>query len=123
MKTSPSFLNFGGNIYIFSPLSTLYTNHFLSTHHKHRIGRSTDEHIDRTIVKDLVSDEDAFAAQQEAKAQKKQRKLDERLRQRLVAEKKAAANKSNKKEAADDDDEGEMIAAFAKGSRGKGKTK
>mmetsp|Transcript_13751 Transcript_13751/g.28043 ORF Transcript_13751/g.28043 Transcript_13751/m.28043 type:complete len:139 (+) Transcript_13751:123-539(+) len=83
--------------------------------------RSTDEHIDRTIVQDLVSDEDAIQAQQEAKALKKQRKADEKLRQRLKAERKAAANNSGG-DGGEEDDEAE-ITAFAKGSRGKGKKK
>ena len=43
-------------------------------------GRSTDEHIDKTIVRDLVSDEDALVAKQEAKAEKKQRKATQKLR-------------------------------------------
>ena len=78
--------------------------------------RSTDEHIDRTIVQDLVSDEDALLAKQNEKIQKKQRKSEAKLRERLKAERRTAANK---KEAADDDDDGEIIAAFAKGTRGK----
>lgn len=77
--------------------------------------RSTDEHIDKTIVKELVSDEDALLAKQEAKEQKKQRKADQRKLERLKAERKKAAN--GRKETADDDDDGEMIAKFAKGSR------
>lgn len=77
--------------------------------------RSTDEHIDKTIVQELVSDEDALFAKQEAKASKKQRKADQRRMERLKAERKKAANGG--KEAADDEDEGEMIAKFAKGSR------
>lgn len=79
--------------------------------------RSTDEHIDKTVVRDLVSDEDALLAQKEAKAEKKQRKADLKLRERLKAERKRAAN--GNKENADDDDDGEMIAKFAKGSRKK----
>ena len=78
-------------------------------------GRSTDEHIDQTIVRDLVSGEDALVAQQEAKEEKKQRKLDQRKMERLKAERRKAAN--NKRETADDDDDGEMMAKFAKGSR------
>ena len=78
--------------------------------------RSTDEHIDRTIVQDLVSDEDALLAKQNEKIQKKQRKSEQKLRERLKAERRSAANK---KEMADDDDDGEIIAAFAKGTRGK----
>mmetsp|Transcript_44593 Transcript_44593/g.93592 ORF Transcript_44593/g.93592 Transcript_44593/m.93592 type:complete len:136 (-) Transcript_44593:425-832(-) len=77
--------------------------------------RSTDEHIDKTIVKDLVSDEDALLAKQEAKAEKKQRKADQRRLERLKAERKKASN--NNKDNADDDDDGEMMAKFAKGSR------
>lgn len=76
--------------------------------------RSTDEHIDKTIVKDLVLDEDAFVAKQEEKKQKKQRKADQKLRDRLKAERRKAANG---KDAGEDDDEGEMISKFAKGSR------
>ena len=83
-------------------------------------GRSTDEHIDKTIVRDLVSDEDALRAKQEAKTEKKQRNADQKLRERLKAERQ---NVANAKEAADDDDDGEIISAFAKGSRGKPKTK
>ena len=78
--------------------------------------RSTDEHIDNTIVKDLVSDENALLAKQNAKAQKKQRKSEQKLRERLKAERKSAAN--NQKESLNEDDDGEMITAFAKGSRG-----
>mmetsp|Transcript_17261 Transcript_17261/g.37257 ORF Transcript_17261/g.37257 Transcript_17261/m.37257 type:complete len:136 (-) Transcript_17261:4445-4852(-) len=77
--------------------------------------RSTDEHIDKTIVKELVSDEDALTAKQEAKAEKKQRKADQRKMERLKAERRKAANYN--KETADDDDDGEMIAKFVKGSR------
>lgn len=79
------------------------------------LGRSTDEHVDKTIVKDLVSDEDALLARDEAKAEKKQRKAEQKLRERLKAEKKKAANIS--KDTGDDDDEGELISKFAKGSR------
>ncbi|KAL7546233.1 hypothetical protein ACHAWF_009567 [Thalassiosira exigua] len=75
--------------------------------------RSTDEHIDNTIVKDLVSDEDALLAKKEAKAEKKQRKADQKLRERLKAERRNAANK--KRDNADDD-EGD-VGKFAKGSR------
>ncbi len=78
-------------------------------------GRSTDEHVDKTIVKDLVSEEDALLAKNEAKAGKKQRKVEQKLRDRLKAEKKKAAGSS--KETGEDDDEGELIAKFAKGSR------
>lgn len=84
------------------------------------IGRSTDEHIDKTIVKELVSDEDALIAKQEAKAEKKQRKADQKLRERLKAERKKEANKRDNTK--DDDDEAD-IDKFAKGSRGKAKTK
>uniref|UniRef100_A0A7S2PF72 Uncharacterized protein n=1 Tax=Skeletonema marinoi TaxID=267567 RepID=A0A7S2PF72_9STRA len=79
--------------------------------------RSTDEHIDKTIVQDLVSDEDALIAKQNEKAQKKLRKSEQKLRERLKAERRNTANK--KKEAADEDDDGEIITAFAKGDRGK----
>lgn len=75
--------------------------------------RSTDEHIDKTIVRDLVSDEDALLAKKEAKAEKKQRKVDQRKMERLKAERKKTAN--NNKE--DDDDDGDVVAKFAKGSR------
>lgn len=84
------------------------------------VGRSTDEHIDKTIVKDLVSDEDALAAKQEAKAEKKQRKAEQKLRERLKAEKKKGAGKQNNE--GDDDDDAD-IGKFAKGSRGKAKSK
>mmetsp|Transcript_5468 Transcript_5468/g.12469 ORF Transcript_5468/g.12469 Transcript_5468/m.12469 type:complete len:136 (+) Transcript_5468:121-528(+) len=77
--------------------------------------RSTEEHIDKTIVKDLVSDEDALHAQKEAKAGKKQRKADQKLRERIKAERRKTTNSN--KETANDDDEGEMITKFAKGSR------
>ncbi len=76
-------------------------------------GRSTDEHIDKTIVKDLVSDEDALLARDAAKKEKKQRKADQKLRERLKAERKKAATG---KEAAEDEDD-ENIVNFAKGTR------
>lgn len=79
------------------------------------IGRSTDEHIDKTIVKDLVSGEDAALAKLEAKADKKQRKVEQKLRERIKAEQNKPLN--GNKEPADDEDEGEMIAKLAKGSR------
>lgn len=78
--------------------------------------RSTDEHIDKTIVQDLVSDEDAFAAKQNEKAQKKLRKTEQKLRERLKAERR---NNVNKKNAAADEDDSEVISTFAKGARGK----
>ncbi len=78
--------------------------------------RSTDEHIDKTIVQDLVSDEDAFAAKQNEKAQKKLRKTEQKLRERLKAERR---NNANKKNAAADEDDDEVISTFAKGTRGK----
>lgn len=81
----------------------------------HVLGRSTDEHVDKTIVKDLVSDEDALLAREEAKAEKKQRKVEQKLRERLKAEKKKAASISN--DTGDDDDERELISKFAKGAR------
>lgn len=81
------------------------------------LGRSTDEHIDKTIVKDLVSDEDALHARKEAKAEKKQRKTDQKLRERLKADRRKVAN--NNKETVDDDVDGELMAKFAKGSRKK----
>lgn len=83
-------------------------------------GRSTDEHIDSTIVKDLVTDEDALAAKQVAKAEKKQRKADQKLRERLKAERKKEANRHNNE--GDEDDDAD-IDKFAKGSRGKAKSK
>ena len=64
----------------------------------------------------MVSDEDALLARENAKVQKKQRKSEQKLRERIKAEKKNAANQ---KETVDEDDDGEMITAFAKGSRGK----
>ena len=79
------------------------------------LGRSTDEHIDKTIVKDLVSGEDAALAKLEAKADKKQRKAEQKLRERIKAEQNKPLN--GNKEPADDEDEGEMIAKLAKGSR------
>jgi hypothetical protein len=66
-------------------------------------------------VKDLVSDEDAALAKLEAKADKKQRKVEQKLRERIKAERMKIGN--GKKDNADDDDEGEMIAKLAKGSR------
>jgi len=77
--------------------------------------RSTDEHIDKTIVKDLVRNEDAALAKFEAKADKKQRKAEQKLRERIKAERTKTVN--GNKDYADDDDEGEMIAKLAKGSR------
>jgi len=76
--------------------------------------RSTDEHIDKTLVKDLVSDEDALLAKKEEKAGKKQRKAELKMRQRLKAERKNAGN--NRRDNGDEDDDGE-ITAFVKGSR------
>ena len=85
------------------------------------LGRSTDEHIDNTIVKDLVSDEDAVLATLEAKAEKKSRRAEQKLRERLKAERKIAEGRGSKqngcKDPADDDDEGEMITQLAKGAR------
>lgn len=83
------------------------------------LGRSTDEHIDKTIVNDLVSDENAVLAKQEAKIDKKNRIAEQKLRERLKAERKKAEGRGSKmdKDPADDDDEGEMITQFAKGSR------
>ncbi len=66
-------------------------------------------------MKDLVSDEDAALAKLEAKADKKQRKVEQKLRERIKAERMKIGN--GKKDNADDDDEGEMIAKLAKGSR------
>lgn len=91
--------------------------------HFHRdkpLGRSTDEHIDNTIVKDLVSDQDALVAREVAKAEKKQRKANQRKLERLKAEKKKA-NGSNKENIDDNDDDDDMMANFAKG--GSRKTK
>jgi len=83
------------------------------------VGRSTDEHIDKTIVNDLVSDENAVLAKQEAKIDKKNRIAEQKLRERLKAERKKSEGRGSKmdKDPADDDDEGEMITQFAKGSR------
>ncbi|KAL3792487.1 hypothetical protein HJC23_008409 [Cyclotella cryptica] len=92
----------------------------VQTRNKIIASRSTDEHIDKTIVRDLVSDEDALAAKQEAKAEKKQRKADQKLRERLKAERK---KESNKNEMGDEDEDADIINAFAKGSRGKVKAK
>lgn len=78
--------------------------------------RSTDEHIDKTIVQDLVSDEDALVEKQNEKLQKKQRKSEQKLRERLKAERR---NSANKREAAGDDDDVDITTAFAKGTRGK----
>ena len=66
-------------------------------------------------MKDLVSDEDAALAKLEAKADKKQRKVEQKLRERIKAEQNKPLN--GNKEPADDEDEGEMIAKLAKGSR------
>ena len=66
-------------------------------------------------MKDLVSDEDAALAKLEAKSDKKQRKVEQKLRERIKAERMKIGN--GKKDNADDDDEGEMIAKLAKGSR------
>jgi hypothetical protein len=79
------------------------------------LGRSTDEHIDKTIVKDLVSDEDAALAKLEAKADKKQRKAQQKLRERIKAERSKPVD--GNKDPADDEDEGEIISKFAKGAR------
>ena len=78
--------------------------------------RSTDEHIDKTIVQDLVSDEDALAAKQNQKAQKKLRKTEQKVRERLKAERR---NNANKNRAVGEDEDGDNITAFAKGTRGK----
>jgi hypothetical protein len=83
--------------------------------HLSLLGRSTDEHIDKTIVKDLVFDEDAALAKLEAKADKKQRKAEQKMRDRIKAERMKTGNSN--KDNADDDDVGEMIAQLAKGSR------
>ena len=94
--------------------------------HFHRdkpLGRSTAEHIDNTIVKDLVSDQDALVAREVAKAEKKQRKANQRKLERLKAEKKKAVNGSNKENIDDNDDDGDMMANFAKGGSRKTKTR
>lgn len=75
------------------------------------LGRSSDEHIDKTLVKDLTSDQDALLAKQEAKAEKKQRKAQQKLKERLKAERSKGGNSND---AAEDDDEGELIDTFAK---------
>eukprot|EP00956_Cyclotella_meneghiniana_P023194 scaffold44700_cov81-Cyclotella_meneghiniana.AAC.10 len=92
---------------------------FIQARNKIIASRSTDEHIDKTVVKDLVADEDALLAKQEAKVEKKQRKAEQKVRERLKAEKKKQANKQTE---ADDDDDAD-IDKFVKGSRGKAKTK
>merc|ERR1711957_951675 len=86
---------------------------FIQARAKIIASRSTDEHIDKTIVKDLVSDEDALLDKIERKAEKKQRRVEQRKMERLKAERKKALH--NNKE--DDDDDGEMVTKFAKGSR------
>ena len=83
--------------------------------HLSLLGRSRDEHIDKTIVKDLVFDEDAALAKLEAKADKKQRKAEQKMRDRIKAERMKTGNSN--KDNAYDDDVGEMIAQLAKGSR------
>ncbi|KAL9181252.1 hypothetical protein ACHAXT_010057, partial [Thalassiosira profunda] len=80
--------------------------------------RSTDEHVDKTLVKDLMSEEDELAAKQETKEAKKQRKANQKLRERLKAERKN--HPRNRGEAEDDVDDGELTK-IAKGSRGKKK--
>ena len=70
-------------------------------------------------MNDLVSDENAVLAKQEAKIDKKNRIAEQKLRERLKAERKKAEGRGSRmdKDPADDDDEGEMITQFAKGSR------
>ena len=79
------------------------------------LGKQSAEHIDKTIVKDLVSDEDALLAKNDAKALKKQRKQQQKVHARLKEERrKNGGNKEN----ADDDDDDELLANIAKkGSR------
>ena len=81
------------------------------------LGRSSDDHIDKHIVKDLVSDEDALLAKQEAKAQKKKNKAESKTLQRLKQERRKGANAD--KDTGDDDDDTDLLATIAKkgGSR------
>ena len=80
------------------------------------LGKQSAEHIDKTIVKDLVSDEDALLAKSNEKAIKKQRKQQQKVHARLKEERRRK-NRGNK-ENADDDDEDELLANIAKkGSR------
>lgn len=78
------------------------------------LGRSTDEHIDKTLAQDLYKEEDAVQALKDAKAQKKQRKAEQKVKERLKAQKK---NYGSKKDNGDDDEDGENIVNFVKGSR------
>jgi len=78
-------------------------------------GRSTDEHIDKTIVKELVSDEDALFAKEEKKTLKKQRRAELKVRERLKAERRLSGGR----EAVDDEEED--IDKFAKGLMTKSK--
>ena len=103
---------------LFTGNESISCNSFLCL--PHFTGRSTDEHIDKTIVRDLVFDEDAIAAKQEAKAEKKQRKADQKLRERLKAERK---KESTKNEMGDEDEDADNMNTFAKGSRGKAKAR
>ena len=64
-------------------------------------------------MKDLVSDEDVLLSREAAKKEKKQRKAEQKLRERLKAERKKAVNSN---EAAEDEDD-ENIVNFVKGSR------
>jgi len=79
------------------------------------LGKQSAEHIDKTIVKDLVSDEDALLAKNDAKALKKQRRQQQKVHARLKEERrKHGGNKEN----ADDDVDDELLANIAKkGSR------
>ena len=79
------------------------------------LGKQSAEHIDKTIVKDLVSDEDALLAKSNEKAIKKQRKHQQKVHARLKEERrKHGGNKEN----ADDDVDDELLANIAKkGSR------
>ena len=96
-------------------MSKLKTN--IANNPTDTLGRSSDAHIDRHVVKDLVSDEDALLAKQEAKAQKKQRKAESKTLQRLKQERRKGANAD--KDTGDDDDDTELLTTIAKkgGSR------
>lgn len=81
------------------------------------LGKQSAEHIDKTIVKDLVSDEDALLAKSNEKAIKKQRKQQQKVHARLKEERRRK-NGGNKENADDNDDDDELLANIAKkGSR------
>lgn len=89
------------NCVLYACTNNLYIRH---------VGRSSDEYVDKTLVKDLTSDQDALIAKQEAKAEKKQRKAQQKLKERLKAERSKGGNNND---AAEDDDD-QLIANFAK---------